>query len=53
MYNFLKYSSAIKSLEQTQGTWRQTPTAARHEAQFERLKAELKVRKKNNAKEND
>ena len=52
---FLSYSSAIKNLEQTQGTWRQTPTAARHEAQLERLKTELKVkriskrRKKKNA----
>jgi hypothetical protein len=44
--NFLLYSSAIKNLEQTQGTWRQTPNAARHEAQLERFKAELKVRKK-------
>ncbi|CAF4423834.1 unnamed protein product, partial [Rotaria sp. Silwood2] len=38
-------NSAIKNLEQTQGTWRQTPMASRHEAQLERLKAELKVRK--------
>ncbi|CAF3348370.1 unnamed protein product [Rotaria sp. Silwood1] len=38
-------NSAIKNLEQTQGTWRQTSMAARHEAQLERLKAELKVRK--------
>ncbi|CAM4739569.1 unnamed protein product [Rotaria magnacalcarata] len=37
-------NSAIKNLEQTQGTWRQTPIAARHEAQLERLKAELKVK---------
>ncbi|CAF0747485.1 unnamed protein product [Adineta ricciae] len=35
-------NSAIKNLEQTQGTWRQAPTAARHEAQLERLKSELK-----------
>lgn len=41
-----EYFSAIKNLEQTQGTWRQTPIAARHEAQLERLKAELKVKKK-------
>jgi hypothetical protein len=45
-YNFFFYSSAIKNLEQTQGTWRQTPNAARHEAQLERLKSELKVKKK-------
>ncbi|CAF0754547.1 unnamed protein product [Rotaria sordida] len=38
-------NSAIKNLEQTQGTWRQTSMATRHEAQLERLKAELKVRK--------
>ncbi|CAF0803432.1 unnamed protein product [Adineta steineri] len=38
-------NSAIKNLEQTQGTWRQAPTAARHEAQLERLKSELKVKK--------
>jgi len=38
------YSSAIKNLEQTQATWRQAPTAARHEAQLERLKSELKVK---------
>jgi hypothetical protein len=42
------YSSAIKNLEQTQGTWRQAPTAARHEAQLERLKTELKVKRKEN-----
>jgi hypothetical protein len=42
--DFFFYSSAIKNLEQTQGTWRQAPTAARHEAQLERLKSELKVK---------
>jgi hypothetical protein len=47
-YHFFFYCSAIKNLEQTQGTWRQAPTAARHEAQLERLKSELKVRKKIN-----
>jgi hypothetical protein len=45
--HFFFYSSAIKNLEQTQGTWRQAPTATRHEAQLERLKAELKVKIKN------
>jgi hypothetical protein len=48
--NFCFYSSAIKNLEQTQGTWRQAPTAARHEAQLERLKAELKVREREQKK---
>ena len=43
--NFSSYSSAIKNLEQTQGTWRQAPTAARHEAQLERFRIELKVKK--------
>ncbi|UJR33767.1 hypothetical protein I4U23_021194 [Adineta vaga] len=43
-------NSAIKNLEQTQGTWRQAPTAARHEAQLERLKSELKVRKRSKKK---